>query len=58
MKAVAYRESLPISEEQSLIDLELPDPHPTGRDLLVSVKAISVNPVDTKVRRNTAPAEG
>ena len=58
MKAVAYRQSLPISEEQSLIDLELPDPRPTGRDLLIEVKAISVNPVDTKVRRNTPPAEG
>jgi zinc-binding alcohol dehydrogenase family protein len=58
MKAVAYRQSLPISEEQSLIDLELPDPQPTGRDLLIEVKAISVNPVDTKVRRNTPPAEG
>jgi len=58
MKAVAYRQSLPISEEQSLIDLELSDPRPTGRDLLIEVKAISVNPVDTKVRRNTPPAEG
>lgn len=58
MKAVAYRQSLLISEEQSLIDLELPDPRPTGLDLLVSVKAISVNPVDTKVRRNTPPAAG
>ncbi|WP_298220315.1 zinc-binding alcohol dehydrogenase family protein [Halothiobacillus sp.] len=58
MKAVGYRESLPISEENALIDFELPDPQPGGRDLLVAVKAVSVNPVDTKVRRNTPPAEG
>ncbi|MDD3576909.1 MAG: zinc-binding alcohol dehydrogenase family protein [Halothiobacillus sp.] len=58
MKAVGYRESLPISEENALIDFELPDPQPGGRDLLVAVKAVSVNPVDTKVRRNTQPAEG
>jgi zinc-binding alcohol dehydrogenase family protein len=58
MKAVGYRESLPITDESALIDFELPDPQPGGRDLLVAVKAVSVNPVDTKVRRNTQPAEG
>lgn len=58
MKAVGYRESLPITDESALIDFELPDPQPGGRDLLVAVKAVSVNPVDTKVRRNTPPAEG
>jgi zinc-binding alcohol dehydrogenase family protein len=58
MKAIAYRKSLPISDEQSLIDIELPDPTPGERDLLVEVHAISVNPVDTKVRVNVAPAEG
>ncbi len=58
MKAIAYRKSLPISDEQSLIDVELPDPMPGERDLLVEVHAISVNPVDTKIRANVAPAEG
>jgi zinc-binding alcohol dehydrogenase family protein len=58
MKAIAYRKSLPISDDQSLIDIELPDPTPGERDLLVEVHAISVNPVDTKVRANVAPAEG
>jgi zinc-binding alcohol dehydrogenase family protein len=58
MKATAYRKSLPISDDQSLIDIELPDPTPGERDLLVEVHAISVNPVDTKVRANVAPAEG
>jgi len=58
MKAVGYRQSLPISDAASLIDLELPDPVPTGRDLLVQVEAVSVNPVDTKVRQRSAPPPG
>lgn len=58
MKAVGYRESLPISEPMSLMDVELPDPRPAGRDLLVQVKAVSVNPVDTKVRKRSAPPAG
>jgi len=58
MKAVAYRKSLPIDDADSLIDIELPAPQAQGRDLLVEVKAISVNPVDVKIRANAAPAEG
>lgn len=58
MKAVGYLDPLPISEEHALLDLELPEPQPAGRDLLVEIKAISVNPVDTKVRRKTAPTPG
>jgi len=58
MKAVGYREPLPITDPQSLLDLELPEPRPHGRDLLVQVKAVSVNPVDTKVRRRSAPPPG
>lgn len=50
MKAVGYIESLPITEEKSLFDFETAKPSPGPRDLLVNVKAISVNPVDTKVR--------
>ena len=57
MKAVAYRQSLPIDDPHSLLDVVLPDPPaPTGRDLLVRVQAVSVNPVDTKIRRNVDPA--
>jgi NADPH2:quinone reductase len=58
MKAVGYRKSLPIADAQSLVDVELPVPAPGPRDLLVAVKAVSVNPVDTKVRMRAAPAEG
>ncbi|MGC5699712.1 zinc-binding alcohol dehydrogenase family protein [Pseudomonas sp. NFXW11] len=58
MKAIAYYHSLPISDPLSLQDIQLPEPLPGPRDLLVEVKAISVNPVDTKVRQNVQPEEG
>jgi NADPH2:quinone reductase len=50
MKAVALTRYLPIDDPQSLVDVELPQPVPGGHDLLVRVEAVSVNPVDTKVR--------
>ncbi|CAH1205386.1 zinc-binding alcohol dehydrogenase family protein [Paenibacillus sp. JJ-223] len=50
MKAVGLYNYLPIEDPQSLIDIELDTPTPTGRDLLVKVNAVSVNPVDYKVR--------
>ncbi len=50
MKAIGYVRSLPPSDPNSLFDFELPQPVPGARDLLVAVHAVSVNPVDTKVR--------
>ncbi|MCQ6558776.1 zinc-binding alcohol dehydrogenase family protein [Paenibacillus mendelii] len=50
MKAVGLLRYLPIDQPESLIDVTLPKPVPVGRDLLVKVMAVSVNPVDTKVR--------
>jgi len=58
MKAVGYRRSLPTADPESLLDVELPEPRPSGRDLLVQVKAVSVNPIDTKVRRRSVPPDG
>jgi zinc-binding alcohol dehydrogenase family protein len=58
MKAIGYYRNLPITDPQSLIDLELPDPVPGARDLLVEVQAVSVNPVDVKVRAGVAPEGG
>src|ERR1700750_1847073 len=58
MKAVGYKKSLPIDAADALIDFETANPQPTGRDIRVAVKAISVNPVDYKVRRRAAPPEG
>lgn len=59
MKAVALTQYLPIDDPNSLLDVELEKPRPTGRDLLVAIKAIAVNPVDCKVRApkdNVEPA--
>ncbi|ASR90706.1 MULTISPECIES: zinc-binding alcohol dehydrogenase family protein [Alcaligenes] len=58
MKAIAYKVPQAIEQLESLLDVELPDPVATGRDLLVHVQAVSVNPVDTKVRESAQPAEG
>jgi zinc-binding alcohol dehydrogenase family protein len=58
MRAVGYQQSLPIDSEASLIDIELPRPEPGARDLLVEIKAVSVNPVDTKVRMRAVPEPG
>ncbi|NKE48121.1 zinc-binding alcohol dehydrogenase family protein [Roseomonas frigidaquae] len=56
MRAVAYLKSLPTSDPDCLQDVTLPDPAPpSGRDLLVEVRAISVNPVDAKVRMRADP---
>src|SRR2546430_17679925 len=58
MKAVGLTRYLPIENPESLLDVELPDPKPTGRDLLVRIKAIAVNPVDCKVRAPKEKVEG
>lgn len=57
MKAIGYRTAGPLDRPDALVDITLDDPVATGRDLLVEVAAISVNPVDTKVRKR-ASAEG
>lgn len=58
MKAIGLSHYLPISDPASLQDIEIPTPVPSGRDLLVKVEAISVNPVDTKVRGQQGVVEG
>lgn len=58
MRAVGYRHPGPIDRPEALIDLDLPRPAPSGCDILVAVKAVSVNPVDAKVRAGASPFEG
>ncbi|MCA0431691.1 MAG: zinc-binding alcohol dehydrogenase family protein [Proteobacteria bacterium] len=58
MKAVGYKKLGPIDRAESLVDIELPKPQAQGHDLLVEVAAVSVNPVDTKVRRRADAEEG
>lgn len=55
MKAVAFTHSRPADHSEALIDIELSEPEPRHHDLLVEVKAVSVNPVDTKLRRSDEP---
>ncbi|WP_339068544.1 zinc-binding alcohol dehydrogenase family protein [Teredinibacter turnerae] len=58
MKAIGYTACLPITDEAALQDIELPKPDVSGRDLLIKIDAISVNPVDYKIRKNVAAEEG
>lgn len=50
MKSIGFYRSLPLSDNESLLDLETEKPSPTGRDLLVKIAAISVNPADIRNR--------
>jgi NADPH2:quinone reductase len=58
MKAVGYTKSLPIQDAESLVDFDAVKPEPRARELRIAVKAVSVNPVDTKVRKRAAPPQG
>ncbi|WP_295618937.1 zinc-binding alcohol dehydrogenase family protein [Chamaesiphon sp. GL140_3_metabinner_50] len=55
MRAIGFEQPGDIDRDTALVDIELPIPTPTGRDILVEVKAVSVNPVDVKVRRSVQP---
>lgn len=57
MKAIGYQKSLPISDPSALLDIELPVPVASGQDILVKIEAISVNPVDTKIRVRVTPPD-
>ncbi len=50
MKAVGFTHYLPIEDESAFLDLNVEKPQPEGRDILVNIKAVAINPVDTKVR--------
>ena len=54
MKAIGFKQSLPITEKNSFIEFETEKPVPAGYDLLAKISAISVNPVDFKIRKNAA----
>jgi len=54
MRAIGFTRSLPVSDNESFIEFNTPIPTPTGRDILVRIQAISVNPVDFKIRQSAA----
>jgi len=58
MKAIGYKTPGDIDRADALQDIDLPRPTAAGHDLLVEVAAVSVNPVDTKVRKSATPPEG
>ena len=58
MKAITYKTAGPLDGAGALSDVEIAKPTPTGRDLLVEIQAISVNPVDAKIRQNRPLVDG
>jgi NADPH:quinone reductase len=58
MRAIGFQQPGSIERDEALVDIELPTPKPEGRDLLVEVKAVSVNPVDAKIRQSAKPEPG
>ncbi|MDK4716053.1 zinc-binding alcohol dehydrogenase family protein [Rhizobium sp. CNPSo 4039] len=58
MKAIGYKQAGSLDREDALVDIELPRPSVSGRDILVEVEAISVNPVDTKIRKGVSSENG
>ncbi len=58
MRAIGYAKSLTSDQEKSLEDITIPEPVAGPRDLLVRVAAVSVNPVDVKVRMRAEPEQG
>jgi NADPH:quinone reductase len=57
-RAVAYRTSGPIDAPDALVDIEIDIPDPEPHDLLVEIRAVSVNPVDVKLRASSDPDDG
>ena len=55
MRVVSFHRSLPISDPESFLDLTAEKPSPNPRDLLVNVRAVGINPVDTKIRAGGGP---
>ena len=58
MKAIGYQKAGPINAAHALEDIEIAKPELRARDLLVAVKGISINPVDSKIRTNISPETG
>lgn len=58
MRAFAFDTALYQSSSTQLYAVKVPTPQPTGHDLLVEVHAVSVNPVDLKIRAGVQPSPG
>jgi len=58
MKAIGFNRPLSVFNPEALLDIEMPEPELRPHDILVAVQAVSVNPVDVKVRAAHTPAAG
>ena len=58
MRAIGYKTAGSLDRDDALVDIELPKPAPQGRDILVEIRAVSVNPVDYKQRQSAARSVG
>lgn len=58
MRAIGYNKDSAVGGDDAFQDIEIPTPTPTGQDILVEVKAISVNPIDYKLRASRVPEDG
>lgn len=58
MRAIGFQQPGSIDRDEALVNIELPTPTPEGRDILVEIKAVSVNPVDVKIRQSAQPDLG
>ena len=58
MRAIGFQQPGSIDRDEALVNIELPTPTPEGRNILVEVKAVSVNPVDVKIRQSAQPDLG
>ena len=58
MKAIGFNQPRTIDDVHALEDIQLDLPSPGPRDLLVSVQAVSVNPIDTKLRQRPVDQGG
>jgi NADPH:quinone reductase len=66
MQAIGYQQSGSIvgpgpafgNRDEALVNIEQPTPIATGQDLLIQIRAVSVNPVDCKVRQSAQPDPG
>jgi len=54
MKAIGFKQSLPIDHPESFMVFDTPMPSPGPQDILVKIEAMAVNPVDYKIRQNSA----
>ena len=54
---ISFHKSLPITDPEGFLDLTADQPLPGPRDFLVEVRAISVNPMDAKIRAGSGPGK-